>query len=138
MQILGLNRSNFWPKIKKQATVGDHRFFADPVSFAGPIGSPMKCSNEKNVSRIRQSFCVQITSQVLTPYPWDHLKQYHRSQIANLYHIYIIIGVRAKSATFGHHRLFANFGGFAGPIATYEMSLKQKSSKFAVQIFPVA
>ena len=33
VQILGQNRLNFWPKIEKWATVGDHRF------FAGPIGS---------------------------------------------------------------------------------------------------
>ena len=32
--------------------------------------------------------------------------------------IYIIIGVRAKSAVFGYCRLFANFGGFAGPFGT--------------------
>ena len=77
---------------------------------------------KKIVFRIRRLFCVHIISQVLTPYPWEngspHLKQYHRSQITNLYHIYIIIGVRAKSAVFGYCRLFANFGGFAGPIAT--------------------
>ena len=27
---------------------------------------------KKMFSRIRQSFCVQITSQVLTPYPWEN------------------------------------------------------------------
>ena len=36
VQILGQNRLNFWPKIEKWATVGDHRF------FAGPIGSRKK------------------------------------------------------------------------------------------------
>ena len=91
---------------------------------------------KKMFFRTRQSFCVQFTSQILTPYPWEngwpHLKQYHRSQITNLYHIYIIIGVRAKSASFGYCRLFANFGGFARPFATYERSLNQKSSKFAL------
>ena len=46
--------------------------------------------------------------------------------------IYIIIGVRATSENTGDHRLFANFGGFARPFATYEKSLNQKSSKFAL------
>ena len=35
------------PKIKYHASVGAHLHFADFVRFAGPIGSPMKCSKWK-------------------------------------------------------------------------------------------
>ena len=47
-----------------------------------------------------------------------HYSPLNRAIFADKSEIYIIIGVRAKSASFGYSRLFANFGGFAGPIAT--------------------